>query len=211
MHAFLIVGGTTEKRQTWIDNKLKVWKVGTFDKRELHPEEASIGISHIREFQRSLIMGPTAAIIWQTERLTSEAQNALLKTLEEPPRHTRIILETASVDVLLPTIISRCTVTNLGTSTTSSLAEQRNWLKEWKELATYSIGKQLTSVDTIAATRLDAEHWVSCGIETLDQQIMTIQPDTIRRLLLARTQLAANVTPKLVIDLLILGQNLVDE
>ena len=206
MHAFLLTGQTSQKRREWITHKLDEWKINQFDKRELTPSESSIGIDHVRQFQRSLITGPSAAIIWQTELLTPQAQNALLKTLEEPPHHTRIILETESVDVLLPTIISRCTVINLGTSTTSSLDQQQNWLKEWKKLASCSIGKQLQSINTIVTTRVDAQHWVLCGIETLHQDIIiNASPEVIRRLLRARTQLAANVTHKLVIDLCILG------
>ncbi|MEK7065498.1 MAG: hypothetical protein AAB961_00760, partial [Patescibacteria group bacterium] len=80
----------------------------------------------------------------------------------------------------------------------------RTWLKEWKEFRNHSIGKQLQSVDTIAATRGDAQRWVLCGIETLSQDIVSASPEVIRSFLHARTQLAANVTHKLVIDLCIL-------
>ena len=40
--------------------------------------------------------------------LTTEAFNALLKTLEEPPRHVVFILATTEPNKLLPTILSRC-------------------------------------------------------------------------------------------------------
>ena len=47
-------------------------------------------------------------IIDEAERMEPDAQNALLKTLEEPPPRTAIVLVTTSVDRLLPTIRSRC-------------------------------------------------------------------------------------------------------
>lgn len=47
-------------------------------------------------------------VIRDAERMNEEAQNALLKTLEEPPGETCLILVTASADRLLPTIRSRC-------------------------------------------------------------------------------------------------------
>lgn len=45
--------------------------------------------------------------------MTTQAQNALLKTLEEPPGYVVILLLTANVNALLPTIISRCVVLNM--------------------------------------------------------------------------------------------------
>ena len=47
-------------------------------------------------------------VIDEAELLEAEAQNALLKTLEEPPPHTYILLLTTRLDRLLPTIRSRC-------------------------------------------------------------------------------------------------------
>jgi len=47
------------------------------------------------------------AIIEDAHLLTTEAQNALLKTLEEPPERTVIILAASSAEALLPTILSR--------------------------------------------------------------------------------------------------------
>ncbi len=47
-------------------------------------------------------------LVREADRITRQAQNALLKTLEEPPGTTYIILLTASIDRLLPTTQSRC-------------------------------------------------------------------------------------------------------
>ncbi len=47
------------------------------------------------------------------EKMTVQAQNALLKTLEEPPEYAVIIILTSNVDAFLPTIISRCVVLNM--------------------------------------------------------------------------------------------------
>lgn len=45
--------------------------------------------------------------------MTAQAQNALLKTLEEPPAYAVIMILTTNVDALLPTILSRCVVLNM--------------------------------------------------------------------------------------------------
>jgi DNA polymerase-3 subunit delta' len=48
------------------------------------------------------------AVLTNFERATTSAANALLKTLEEPPAHAMLIITARNVDVLLPTIVSRC-------------------------------------------------------------------------------------------------------
>ena len=47
-------------------------------------------------------------LIPDAEKMTPQAQNALLKTIEEPPAYAVIMLLTSNVDALLPTIVSRC-------------------------------------------------------------------------------------------------------
>ncbi len=52
-------------------------------------------------------------IINEAEKMTVQAQNAILKTLEEPPEYVVILLLTANVDTLLPTVLSRCVMLNM--------------------------------------------------------------------------------------------------
>lgn len=52
-------------------------------------------------------------IMNEAEKMTVQAQNALLKTLEEPPEYVVILLLTSNVEALLPTILSRCVVLNM--------------------------------------------------------------------------------------------------
>jgi len=86
----------------------------------LEPEEdkQTISIDQIRNLQHQLSLRPYAAkfktgIILEAQRMTVEAQNALLKTLEEPPAHSILILTAPSAKSLLPTIVSRCQVVRL--------------------------------------------------------------------------------------------------
>ncbi len=82
----------------------------------LDPPENAIKIEEIRSLQQFLKLKVPAentgihriVIISRAERMRSEAQNALLKTLEEPPADTIIILTAESPDRLLQTIVSRC-------------------------------------------------------------------------------------------------------
>lgn len=52
-------------------------------------------------------------IVNEAEKMTPQAQNAILKTLEEPPAYAVILLLTTNVNSLLPTILSRCVVLNM--------------------------------------------------------------------------------------------------
>ncbi len=84
-------------------------------RRELQPEKSgSISIESIRSLQNFLTLkvpgGATLArviVIQNAHAMTAEAQNALLKTLEEPPADTVLILTSVSREALLPTIQSR--------------------------------------------------------------------------------------------------------
>jgi DNA polymerase-3 subunit delta' len=63
-------------------------------------------------------------VIVESERMNDEAQNALLKTLEEPPGHSYIILLATAPDELLPTTRSRCQQIAFGTLPDSFIAKQ---------------------------------------------------------------------------------------
>lgn len=79
---------------------------------------ASLKIDQIRELQRWLSLRPYEAqykvvIIRRFHEAKPVVQDAILKTLEEPPKNAVIVLTSEYKDQLLPTIISRCQVMNL--------------------------------------------------------------------------------------------------
>jgi len=83
-----------------------LWVRASTGKRE-------IGIDRAREVKRFLSIQPMAgpsriAVIESAEQLTTAAQNALLKILEEPPPNTWLLATTSTPDAVLPTVRSRC-------------------------------------------------------------------------------------------------------
>jgi DNA polymerase-3 subunit delta' len=79
----------------------------------VEPHGQWIRIDQIRDLQRELSHRPyegkrRVCILMGSDRMRQEAANALLKILEEPPLHTVLILLAANVDLMLPTITSRC-------------------------------------------------------------------------------------------------------
>ncbi|MGB2698441.1 MAG: DNA polymerase III subunit [Candidatus Zixiibacteriota bacterium] len=74
---------------------------------------ANIPVDDIREMQKGLNLKPyegkkRVVIISDVEKLSYSASNSLLKTLEEPPPNSLLILTTSNLNALLPTVISRC-------------------------------------------------------------------------------------------------------
>ena len=81
-------------------------------------DESEIKIDTVRELSRQLSLTPLEArrriaLLVDFELASASAQNALLKTLEEPPEAVVLLLTARSTANLLPTIVSRCEVLNL--------------------------------------------------------------------------------------------------
>ena len=82
-------------------------------------ESNTIKIDQIRALAAGLALfsvegGRRIALIEHADLMNEDAQNALLKTLEEPPSRTHVILAAAEDSRLMPTIRSRCAVIRLG-------------------------------------------------------------------------------------------------
>lgn len=87
--------------------------------RVTHEKPNSIGVDDIRaQINNDIDIKPYSSpykiyIMNEAEKMTIQAQNALLKTLEEPPSYAVILLLTTNVNNLLSTILSRCVVLNM--------------------------------------------------------------------------------------------------
>ena len=89
------------------------------DIRRVTHEKATIGVDDIRlQLNNDILVKPYSRpykvyIIEEAEKMTEQAQNAMLKTIEEPPEYAVIILLTVNAKLLLPTILSRCILLNV--------------------------------------------------------------------------------------------------
>lgn len=79
-----------------------------------HEKPASMGVDDIRkQINDTIMIRPYSSyykiyIVDEAEKMTVQAQNALLKTIEEPPSYAVILLLTTNPESFLPTILSRC-------------------------------------------------------------------------------------------------------
>jgi DNA polymerase-3 subunit delta' len=85
------------------------------DVMTISPDDGHVKIGQIRQMQYELALKPYEArwrvvIITDMHTATEEAQNALLKTLEEPPVHAVLILTALDIGLVVPTVVSRCRV-----------------------------------------------------------------------------------------------------
>ncbi|MBN1124655.1 MAG: DNA polymerase III subunit [Sedimentisphaerales bacterium] len=145
-------------------------------------------ISVIREFLIDKVASrPTMGefvvfIVHEAERLNASSQNALLKVLEEPPRHCIIILLCTRPEMLLPTTLSRCQLLRFGPIEediiVKRLVEQGVDKVEavfWARFCEGSLGQAI--------------HWI--GLKLKEGSCYSLKTELIRRL--AQFQLADTV------------------
>ena len=132
---------------------------------------ATIGVDEVRAFREDMFLSATESahkiyIIEEFDTATPQAQNALLKTIEEPPAYAVILLLANNADRLLPTILSRCVRLNLKAVRDQDI---REYLMDKMKIPDYqadvslkfaqgNVGKavQLASSETFAAMKDEA-------------------------------------------------------
>jgi len=84
-----------------------------------HEKPNTISVDDIRtQLNNDIVIKPYSSkykvyIVDEAQKMNVQAQNALLKTIEEPPAYAIIILLTTNADSFLPTILSRCVTLNI--------------------------------------------------------------------------------------------------
>lgn len=87
--------------------------------RITHEKPGTVSVDDVRtQINADVAIKPYSSpykiyIMNEAEKMTVQAQNALLKTLEEPPEYVVLLLLTTNVNAMLPTILSRCVVLNM--------------------------------------------------------------------------------------------------
>jgi len=143
----------------------------------VHPAKKSrvIGVDQVREVIHSIALKPLEAIhklgiIVGADRMNESASNAFLKTLEEPPRNSVLVLLCTEPQRLLDTILSRCLRLNFGTGPARLDSAALSWLREFA-MATASTSAGLlpryrllgTLLNSLAARREEIEKSVEAA------------------------------------------------
>ena len=130
------------------------------------PQDQSISISQVRDLKAHIFEKPVKSkykfiIIESAHNLTVEAQNALLKILEEPPDCAIIVMEAKTRQDLLPTILSRVVIKRSQQSKAHLSSNPISYEKE----------NLLADLETIAQVK-DPTDWIDEQIQLLYWQLL---------------------------------------
>ncbi len=183
MTSFIVVSQDKTKREKYIKELATKQQIDFFDITLIEKDTAvktttSIGIEDVKQMQKKIFLKPIksktkAVILEDAQLLTTEAQNALLKVLEEPPAHTIIILSSNSKETLLPTIISRCQVIQLEEEIVQlSEKEQLAYQTFLEALPSSGIGERLKKAEQLAKDKEKAIGWIGKLILVLREKML---------------------------------------
>lgn len=173
------------------------------DTQIIKPDKKHISIDQIRDLKKHIYQKPIRdkkkiIIIEKSNLLTDQAQNALLKLLEEPPPYALIFLTCLDKYSLLPTIISRSIII---------VAKQHNKSKEsqFNDIDNKNIEKILEELNQLD----EYEQWIDFQINTSHQKLLEsikhhnkpILDSTVKidYLIKAKKMIQANVDPKFIL------------
>src|SRR3989344_6162475 len=119
------------------------------------PENTKLGVGEAKEIREFFSIKPYSAkgrvvILEDAGNLTPEAQNGLLKTLEEPPEEAILLLAAATTDNFLPTILSRCEVVTLSSLRDHEMAKQSlKYQMDIENLLTQDIAERFEYIEKL--------------------------------------------------------------
>lgn len=181
MQSIIITANSAQKREDHALSICSGLKIDPFDITILEPKEDKdkIGIEDVRILQKKMFLKPfkspvKAALIKNAESLTPEAQNSLLKLIEEPPANTIIILTASSKDMLLSTILSRGKIIELkDESLNLSNREISQYLNILISLCSATIGERLKLAQDLAKNKEEAILWLEKMILIIRQKLIS--------------------------------------
>ncbi len=167
----------------------------------VQPEKGAIRIDKIRDLIGRIQFKPIAnplfpVLIEEAERMTEEAANAFLKTLEEPPSHTLFFLTTPIPERLPATLRSRCQKIFLSTPQGEERERWKETLPLWREkfLPLFSGSTDFSTlsslVEELSLEKEELESWLNfMKVWWRDLAVCTATPEASPLLLAAPQEL----------------------
>ncbi|MBI2314663.1 hypothetical protein HYU93_01195 [Candidatus Daviesbacteria bacterium] len=118
-------------------------------------QETKLGISEARKIKDHFSLKPYSAkgrgvVLEDAAKLTIEAQNALLKTLEELPKEATLVLGASSEASLLPTILSRCHIIRIQNPTSHHIpTPEVGYIENIKNLLNSEVADRLEYIEKL--------------------------------------------------------------
>lgn len=176
MQSTIIIGKTEEVREKKIQEILKNHEVNRFDITLIEPT-TSLGIEQVRVFQKAMYLKPAygrvkAGIVKNADTITVQAQNALLKLLEEPPNNTLILITASSKEVFLPTILSRCVIVEVTKENSFSDEDLAKYQLRLKTLQSQGTPERFALAQNLSKDKEETLLWLMNLILALRQQLI---------------------------------------
>lgn len=204
-HAWIIEGANESSIVPWLESVVSQLVGGVIGENHFHPNLLWISESdsHTVDAARIVINflektswdgGWKVCVILGAERFNPQAQNALLKIMEEPPEKSVIFLISERQHTLLPTIYSRGLHIIMSNENSPHQVEQQTFMNDWTNAVISILERQdfaplLTLQSQLTENELTAEtqgKWVLSAVkQIIDQhkEIAMASSETIRRLL----------------------------
>lgn len=170
------------------------------------PHDSKLGILEARKIKEHFSLKPYSAkgravVMEDASFLTHEAQNALLKTLEEPPADAILILGAPSEHSFLPTILSRCQIVRVQNSEVRS---QKEYHMDIEKLINSEIEERFEYVEKLK----EREEFLHSLVQYFHQKL-SIHPggghsEFLKELLQAEEWSQANVNIRAILEYLML-------
>ena len=183
MTSFILVAQSKGKRHVYLEEFCRNHNISKFDMSVVQKDEnsknlQSLGIEDVKRMQKQLFLKPMnsqekVVVLDDAHLLTVEAQNALLKVLEEPPARTYIFLSSQTKQVFLPTILSRCQVVELEEAAPLlSGEEEKEFSQLLQNLPNMKLGDRLKKAEALAKEKEKALEWIEKMILTARSQML---------------------------------------
>jgi len=201
-HAYLLVGDS-KTLDGQLNKIIEYLKIKTTDILEISPQDKKNGeitISLMRELKKDLsrsAIGQRLVIIKDADKLNPEAANSFLKTLEEPPKNTIIILLSETTE-LLATITSRCQVYQFPNTKINFQLLSKN---DIEKIVQMTIRERFDLADKAAKGGL-APQYIDDLTLYFHQKFLTnsAATDILNRLVEAKKRLSANVSSRIILE-----------
>jgi len=223
--SYLIVGETEESQLDILDLLFRQFYKESFSELQQkgeHPDihildgkdQTSIGIDEVKDLQSELFFHPfeknfQMGIVFEAEKLTTEAQNSFLKTLEESSDETVFILCVKNEKNLLPTIVSR----------SRKIFAPKNGTKVEEEIEHFNMNRPLVEIfgkiEEVSQDRNKALDFLKSleslykgkleeKISQMNKDSSLLEKENITNIQIARMRILANGNRRLVLENLIL-------
>ncbi|MBI4137589.1 hypothetical protein HY469_06015 [Candidatus Roizmanbacteria bacterium] len=173
----LFICGSETDRKKKAEALAATYTVSSYDHHVIARDETkkSLGIEHIKVLKQQLELSSIRGtrkigLVYELQYATTEAQNALLKLLEEPDESTILIVTADHKEDVLPTVVSRCRLISLQPDHTQMPAQEQ--IRQLDTLLRSPESKRLELAEQLVSENRAGE-WLSMTVQILRHKLLS--------------------------------------